>query len=71
MVSTGDWRELREIQDLLVPLLVVEQQIYQHTMYRPNAVMLPLSVGREADTWRGLHVVRGDRAGLIYEGRPL
>jgi len=54
-----------------VPLLVVEQQIYQHTMYRPNAVMLPLSVGREADTWRGLHVVRGDRAGLIYEGRPL
>lgn len=60
------WQQ-EELREAVVPLLVLGRDIEKHTMIRPTAVMLPLSLAPDATKVFGLPVIRGDRAALIYE----
>lgn len=59
--------DYQEAMDTVVPLIVIDQEIAEHTMRRPSAVMWPLSFYPYAETWRELPIIRGDRFALIYE----
>lgn len=56
-----------EALDIVAPLFVLEWEIREHTALRPSAMMLPFSLLPGATEIRGLPVIRGDRAALLYE----
>lgn len=56
-----------ELREALTPLLSLMFDIEKHTVIRPTAIMLPLSLVPDAEKVFGLPVIRGDRTALIYE----
>lgn len=56
-----------DAMEALAPLLVLQDDILDHTALRPSAIMVPLGAFPGLQVFHGLSVIRGDRFALLYE----
>lgn len=62
--------KMMQVREIVMPLMIMRDDIYERTMLRPTAIMLPLGLVPESATVFGLDVVPGDRAALMYGAGP-